>query len=81
MIKCLVLMNQVTLISKIEQVSAELGEPDCKLTNVCVFDSDNNVSKWLNCTNDSEIMIRSENILTIVEPTSKLLAKYSEIFD
>ena len=53
MIKCLILLNQITLIAKIEQVNAELGEPDCKLTDVCVLNSDGSVSKWLDITTDN----------------------------
>ena len=78
MIKCLILLNQIILIAKIEQVNAELGEPDCKLTDVGVLNSDGSVSKWLDITTDSDIMLRSENILTIVEPTVEVIAKYSE---
>jgi hypothetical protein len=77
MIKCLILLNQIILIAKIEQVNAELGEPDCKLTDVYVLNSDGSVSKWLDITTD-DIMLRSENILTIVEPTVEVIAKYSE---
>ena len=65
MIKCLILLNQITLIAKIEQVNA-------------VLNSDGSVSKWLDITTDNDIMLRSENILTIVEPTVEVIAKYSE---
>ena len=32
-IKCLLLKNEIVLISEIVEVGTELGEPDCKLTN------------------------------------------------
>ena len=32
-IKCLLLKNDIVLISEIVEVGTELGEPDCKLTN------------------------------------------------
>ena len=36
-IKIIVLMNNKVLVSEIEEVGAEVGEPDCKLTNPVIL--------------------------------------------
>ena len=36
-VKILVLMNNKVLVSEIEEVGAEVGEPDCKLTNPVIL--------------------------------------------
>ena len=38
-IKIIVLMNNKVLVSEIEEVGAEVGEPDCKLTNPVILSS------------------------------------------
>ena len=38
-VKILVLMNNKVLVSEIEEVGAEVGEPDCKLTNPVILSS------------------------------------------
>lgn len=78
----LVLTNGVTLISKVEEVFSELGQPDCKLVNPCLIDEQTiQMSKWLDQYTDdtSEIMISSDKILTLIEPNKKLLEDYLEI--
>jgi hypothetical protein len=82
MIKLLVLANQ-TLISKIDEVGSELGEPDCKLINpFCVNLIDGTLTPWLSdFTSQSEFMIHSDKILTIAEPNTKLLERYQKVTD
>lgn len=76
----LILMNNISLITKIEEVGADLGQPDCKLTNPYLIDSELNISPWLEIfTKNDEVMISSDKILTIVEPKKTLLDKYLEI--
>jgi len=77
MIKLLVLMNSVILLSKIEEVSTELGEPDCKLIEPFVLNSDETLVPWLlECSSQNTFMIHSDKILTIVDPKPTLLEKY-----
>ena len=76
MIKCLVLLTGIVLIAKIEEIDAELGDPNCLISDVCVINSDGTISPWLNFTEDTELMIRSENILTLVEPNKNTLNLY-----
>ena len=78
MIKCLVLLTGIVLIAKIEEVDAELGDPNCLISDVCVINSDGKISSWLNFSEDTELMIRSENILTITEPKKDIVKLYLE---
>ena len=77
-----VLTTGTTLIAIVEEVSTELGEPDCKLVEPYLVTSDDTVEPWLlYITNQNEVMISSDKILTLVEPKTTLLAKYEDVFD
>ena len=78
MIKCLVLLTGIVLIAKIEEIDAELGDPNCLISDVCVINSDGTISSWLDFSEDTELMIRSENILTITEPKKDIVKLYLE---
>lgn len=79
-IKILVLMDQMPLISQIEEVGADIGEPDCKLTEPFVINSDGTLSPWLiEITNDNQFMMSSDKILTLVDPKPTLLEKYQDL--
>ena len=69
-IKILVLVSGEILISQIEEVAAlDIGQPDCKLTSPYKVDGDN-ISPWLaNVTDDVDIMMCSDKILTSVSYT------------
>lgn len=78
MIKLLVLTNQI-LISQIEEVGSELGEPDCKLIEPYVVGLDG-ITPWLmEHTIQSEFMISSDKVLTMAEPNNQLLEKYKNV--
>ena len=79
MIKCLVLQNGLILIAKIEEITAEIGDPNCKISDVAFVNSDDTVSSWLTCTEQKDLLFRSEDILTIVEPKSSIIKAYMEI--
>ena len=77
-----VLTTGITLIATLEEVGTELGEPDCKLLERYVVTKEGTVEPWLlNITNQNEVMISSDKILTLVEPKTTLLAKYEDVFD
>ena len=77
-IQVLHLVNQIILISEIDEVLADIGQPDCKLINPCVI-IDGKVSKWMSdLTPNKEMFISSDKILTLVDPTSKLLFEYKK---
>ena len=78
----IVLLTGTTLIATIEEVSNELGEPDCRLIEPYVVTPEGTVEPWLlNVTNQNEVMISSDKILTLVDPKTTLLAKYEAVFD
>ena len=78
----IVLLTATTLIATIEEVGNELGEPDCKLIEPYVVTPEGTVEPWLlNVTNQNEVMISSDKILTLVDPKTTLLAKYESVFD
>ena len=78
-IKVIVLEHN-NLISQIEEVQAELGDPNCKLTNPYTIKSDSTLEPFLmGRTRDSEIMIGSDKIITIAEPSAIILEKYQDL--
>ena len=88
MIQILLLKNDLVLISRIEEVSTELGEPDCKLINpykmLLLNDATDNVQfetfeSWPSFTDQKELMIHSDSILTLVEPNKYQLDKYQSL--
>ena len=78
-IKCILVDVDHVLISQVEEVDAELGDPNCKLTNPVVFESLEKMKPLVEASKDTVFMIRSEDILTIADPTSEVIAKYKEI--
>ena len=83
MINVIALTNQQVLISTIEEVPSELGEPDCKLINPYVVKTvgDNQVLEpfMMGLTDESSFIISSDKILTLVEPNPTLLKKYQDL--
>ena len=78
-IKCILVDVDHVLISQVEEVDAELGDPNCKLTNPVVFESLEKMKPLVEASKDTVFMIRSEDILTIADPTSEVIAKYKKI--
>ena len=69
-------MNQMTLIAEIDEVLADIGQPDCKLINPCII-ADGKLSRWMSdLTVNKEMFMSSDKILTLVDPTPKLLNDY-----
>jgi len=67
------------VISEIVEVYAELGDPNCKLINPYKIDGDKLVSWIGDYTDQTEVMISSEKILTLVDPNEKYLTMYQEV--
>ena len=78
-IKCILVDVDKVLISEIEEVDAELGNPNCKLINPVVFESLEKMKPLVEASKDTEFMIRSEDILTIADPAPEVIAKYKEL--
>ena len=78
--KVIVMQNNLILLTQIEESGGDIGEPDCKLTEPFVVNSDLTLSPWLvNITNQNTFMVHSDKILTITEPSGTLVDKYSDL--
>ncbi len=78
-IQVLYLTNQTILISEIDEVLADIGQPDCKLINPCVI-IDGKLSKWMSdLTPSTEMFMSSDKILTLVDPSQHILKEYIKI--
>ena len=78
--KLLILTNNQILVSQIEEVGADIGEPDCKLIEPFVLNEDGTLSPWLvEHTNQNTFMISSDKIMTLADPRPTLLEKYENL--
>ena len=80
-IKILALTNNQILISEVIEVAAmDIGQPDCKLVNPCIITEGKMLEPYLmDYTRDSTLMMVSDKILTLVDPTPTLLEKYQDL--
>lgn len=87
-VQCLLFKNKTLLISEVTEVAADIGEPDCKLIKPyellkrpgCTTEKpENRIVPWLDFTDQDVILIRSDDVLTFVEPTKELLDYYLKI--
>ena len=79
-VKLLVLMNGQILVSQIDEVPSELGEPDCKLTQPYEVVNKDFLEPWHgDYTLRGVFMIHSTNIVTITDPKPTLLEKYQTL--
>lgn len=79
-IKILALMNNLILITQIEEIGADIGEPDCKLVNPFVVKSDKTLEPFLcGYTKQNIFMMSSDKILTLADPMPTLLEKYEDL--
>lgn len=80
MVQVILLKNDVVLISEIEEVGADIGEPDCLLKNPYQILPDDQFVKWMKEYTDSgKFMLRSDDVLTFMEPNSKLVDHYKTL--
>ena len=80
MIKCVLIDVDNVLISEVIELDAEIGDPNCKLINPYLFNSIDDMKPWKSdVTNQTEFMIRSEDILTIADPTGTVMDRYTEL--
>ena len=79
-IKILALLNNLILIGKIEEIGADIGEPDCKLISPFVLRKDQTMEPFLcGYTKQNTFMTSSEKIITLADPTPTLLEKYEDL--
>ena len=78
-VKCLLVDLDNVLISEVEEVPSEIGDPDCKLIKPYRFYLDGKLEPWVKASNQTEYMIRSSDILTIADPTPELVQEYLKL--
>ena len=78
-IKVLLLTSQEIVVSEIDEVAAEFGDPNCKLTKPHIF-IDGALHKWMeDYTEQNEVMINSDKIVTLVTPSPMIFEQYSKV--
>ena len=79
-VKCVLIDTDNVLITEIVEMDAEIGDPNCKLINPLLFNSLDDMKPWKgDVTNQTEFMIRADDILTIADPTGTVIDKYIEL--
>ena len=79
-VKILVLVNGDILISGVEEVPAlDIGDPNCKMISPYKIEGKEMSPYLSNVTDDVEIMICSDKILTLAEPAPTILEKYLDL--
>ena len=78
MIKIILFKNNLVLISRLEEVGSEMGEPDCKLIDPFELKGDF-LESWPSFTMQREMMVHSDSFLTIIDPDKKQLDKYQAL--
>ena len=77
-IKVLLLSNQEIVVSEIEEVASEIGDPNCKLTKPYKIEG-GALHKWMqDYTEQNELMISSDKIITLVTPSPLIFDQYSK---
>ena len=78
-VKCILIGVDTVLITEIEEVVSEIGDPDCRLINPYRFYGLESMKPWVEASEQKEYMIRSSDILTIADPTAEIIEKYLEL--
>ena len=89
-VKLIVLTSKEILVSEIEEVGAEVGEPDCKLIHPVILKTTEEkitveegkvlLQPWLQSfTPDTTFMLSSDKIITLAEPAENILEKYEAL--
>ena len=78
-IKVLLLSNQEIVVSEITEVDALVGDPNCKLTKPYKI-VDGDLHRWMeDYTEQNELMINSDKIITLVTPSPIIFEQYSKV--
>ena len=78
MIKIILFKNDLVLITRLEEVGSEMGEPDCKLIDPFELKGEF-LESWPSFTTQREMMVHSDSFLTIIEPDKTQLDKYQAL--
>jgi len=77
-IKGLLLKVDNVVICEVVEIDADVGEPNCKIINPYEF-VDGELVPWPEVSGQNELMLRSSDILTVVEPKEEIIQKYLEL--
>ena len=70
------LLKDQWLLARVEEIEgAPFGEPDCILVNPMLIQG-TDLKDWLPFADNKETVVRSSDIMTFVEPSREILAKY-----
>ena len=78
-VKCLLVDADNVLISEVEEVPSEIGDPDCKLIRPYRFYGLDKMEPWVKASNQTEYMIRSSDVLTIADPSPEVIEAYLKL--
>jgi hypothetical protein len=78
MIKIILFKNNLVLVTRLEEVGSEMGEPDCKLIDPFELKGEY-LESWPAFTMQREMMVHSDSFLTIIEPDKNQLDKYQAL--
>jgi hypothetical protein len=69
------------LVAEIEEIpGTELGDPDCVLKYPCEINEDGAVP-FPPFSDDKELVVRSENLTIVAEPTAMYMSLYYDLKD
>ena len=83
-VKLILFKVDTVLITEIVELDAELGDPNCKLIRPLEWKKNDtndeySLTTWIEASGQDEFMVRSEDILTIADPTPEVIEKYLEL--
>ena len=77
-IKALLLKVDNVVICEVVELEVELGEHDCKIIKPYEY-VDGNLVTWPEVSGQNELGLRSEDILTVVDPTQEINDQYLKL--
>ena len=75
-IALIILKSGIELVTMAEQLEEE---PRCHMQDPYMIKEDGTLEPWPRYTNDTDVLLYSETIATIVTPTSELKKKYETV--
>ena len=72
-VKLILFKIDTVLITEVVELDDQLGDPNCKLINPLEWKKNDegeeySLKTWIEATNQTELMVRAEDILTITDP-------------
>ena len=75
----LLLLRDQWVVARVEELGGvEFGDPDCVLYKPREVNKDGELTPWPPHSEEGEVVIRSSDILVLVNPNKKTLARYIE---